>query len=189
MTDEPLSFMARLKRHHIFRVASVYAIAAWILVQIANAVFPDVGLTRADVRSVLVVMALGFPVALILGWMFIPPSKENLAKFSRWQHLRWRLGSVLTLVIVVLVIISGVYIWKVNALHLKAKAHSAVVSTSAPVIRANIPTKSIAVLPFENLSADKNNAYFTAGMRDMILTKLADIGELKVIARTSTEKM
>ncbi|MGB9429484.1 MAG: hypothetical protein WCC11_06345 [Gammaproteobacteria bacterium] len=110
MTDAPLSFMARLKRHHIFRVASVYAIAAWVLIQVANGVFPDIGLTRADVRVVIAAVALLFPVALVLGWMFIPPSKENPAKFSSWQHLRWKLGSVLTLVIVVLVVISGIYL-------------------------------------------------------------------------------
>ncbi|HVC28686.1 MAG TPA: hypothetical protein VNF48_03980 [Gammaproteobacteria bacterium] len=76
---ETLSFMARLKRHHIFRVASVYAVVAYILIQAANAVFPDNGLSRADVRYIIAVAALLFPVALVLGWMFIPPSKENPA--------------------------------------------------------------------------------------------------------------
>jgi len=71
--------MARLKRHHIFRVASVYAVVAYILIQAANAVFPDNGLSRADVRYIIAVAALLFPVALVLGWMFIPPSKENPA--------------------------------------------------------------------------------------------------------------
>jgi len=189
MVDEPLSFMARLKRHHIFRVASVYAIAAWVLIQVANGVFPDIGLTRADVRIVIVAVALLFPVALVLGWMFIPPSKENPTKFSSWQHLRWKLGSMLTLVIVVLVTISGIYLWHVQTRQLKEEevaASKAATPVPAPVATTTIPAKSIAVLPFENLSADKNNAYFADGMQDLILTKLADIGDLKVIARTST---
>ena len=133
-------------------------------------------------------LALLFPVVLVLSWMFIPPSKENPAKFSRWQHLRWRLGSVLTLVIVMLVTLSGTYLWHAHARHLKAEE---VAATKAPAVTPApattvIPAKSIAVLPFENLSPDKNNAYFADGMQEMILTKLADIGDLKVIARTST---
>ena len=67
-----------------------------------------------------------------------------------------------------------------------AVAASATVPKPAPA--TSIPAKSIAVLPFENLSSDKNNAYFADGMQDLILTKLADIGELKVISRTSTMK-
>jgi len=193
MADEPLSFMARLKRHHIFRVASVYAIGAWVLLQLANSVFPDLGWPRQSVLILIVAVALLFPVVLVLGWMLIPPSKDNPARYSRWQHLRWRLGSVLTLVIVVLVVISGAFLWQVNTRHARAeavaKAHAAStpITTPAPPVATGIPAKSIAVLPFENLSADKNNAYFADGMQDMILTKLADIGDLKVIARTSTE--
>ena len=192
MADEPLSFMARLKRHHIFRVASVYAIGAWVLLQLANSVFPDLGWPRQSVLILIVAVALLFPVVLVLGWMLIPPSKDNPARYSRWQHLRWRLGSVLTLVIVVLVVISGAFLWRVNTRYARAeavaKAHAAPtpITTPAPPVATGIPAKSIAVLPFENLSTDKNNAYFADGMQDMILTKLADIGDLKVIARTST---
>lgn len=189
MAEEPLSFMARLKRHHIFRVASVYAVAAYILIQAANAVFPDIGLSRADVRFIIAALALLFPVALVLGWMFIPPSKENPAKFSSWQHVRFRVGSVLALVIVVLVVLSGVYLWRANERYMKAEAVAttkAPSATPAPAAATAIPAKSIAVLPFENLSDEKANAYFADGMQDMILTKLADISDLKVIARTST---
>ena len=194
MPDEPLSFMARLKRHHIFRVASVYAIGAWVLLQLANSVFPDLGWPRQSVLILIVAVALLFPVVLVLGWMLIPPSKDNPARYSRWQHLRWRLGSVLTLVIVVLVVISGAFLWRVNTRHARAeavaKAHAAStpITTPAPPVATGIPAKSIAVLPFENLSTDKANAYFADGMQDLILTRLADIGDLKVIARTSTAK-
>jgi TolB-like protein len=187
MTDAPLSFMARLKRHHIFRVASVYAIAAWVLIQVANGVFPDIGLTRADVRVVIAAVALLFPVALVLGWMFIPPSKENPVKFSSWQHLRWKLGSVLTLVIVVLVVISGMYLWRVQTRQLKAEEIAATktsVASSAPAA-TSIPDKSIAVLPFSNLSGDQDNVYFSDGITEEILNALAQIPDLKVTARTS----
>ncbi|MGB9430537.1 MAG: hypothetical protein WCC11_11795 [Gammaproteobacteria bacterium] len=188
MADALLSFMARLKRHHIFRVASVYAIVAWVLIQVANGVFPDIGLTRADVRVVIAAVALLFPVALVLGWMFIPPSKENPAKFSSWQHLRWKLGSVLTLVIVVLVVISGIYLWHVQSRQLKAEEVAATkppAATSAPVAATVIPAKSIAVLPFVNLSGDPQNKYFSDGITEEILNALAQIPDLKVAGRTS----
>ncbi len=181
--------MARLKRHHIFRVASAYAVAAYVLILVANAVFPDIGLSRADVRYIIAAAALLFPVALVLGWMFIPPSKQNPDRFSHWQQLRFRLGSVLTVVIVVLVTLSGIYLWHANERYIRLKAESKhAVASPAPTAATVIPAKSIAVLPFENLSADTNNAYFADGMQDLILTKLAQIGDLRVISRTSTQQ-
>jgi len=189
MVDESLSFMARLKRHHIFRVASGYAVVAYALILVANAVFPDIGLSRADVRYIIATLGLLFPVALVLGWMFIPPSKQNPDQFSHWQRLRFRLGSVLALVIVVLVTVSGIYLWRANEHFIKLEAVSKhAVSTPAPAVITSIPAKSIAVLPFENLSADKANAYFAVGIQDQIITSLANINGLKVIARTSAEK-
>ncbi|MDE2234699.1 MAG: tetratricopeptide repeat protein [Gammaproteobacteria bacterium] len=186
--EEPLSFMARLKRHHIFRVASAYAVAAYVLILVANAVFPDIGLSRSEVRYIIAAAALLFPVALVLGWMFIPPSKQNPDRFSHWQQLRFRLGSVLTVVIVVLVTLSGIYLWHINEHYIKVESVAKTATTPAPSTATAIPTKSIAVLPFENLSTDKNNAYFSAGIQDEILTRLAKIHALKVISRTSTLK-
>ncbi len=180
--------MARLKRHHIFRVASAYAVAAYVLILVANAVFPDIGLSRADVRYIIAILALLFPVALVLGWMFIPPSKQNPDQFSHWQQLRFRLGSILAVVIVVLVTLSGIYLWHANERYIKLESVAKTAATSAPSTATDIPAKSIAVLPFENLSADKNNAYFADGMQDLILTKLAQIGDLRVISRTSTQQ-
>ncbi len=183
MADEPLSFMARLKRHHIFRVASVYAIAAWVLIQLANSIFPDIGWPRQSVLILIVVVALLFPVVLVLGWMFIPPSKENPAKFSSWQHLRWRLGSVLTLLIVVLVTLSGGYLWKINTRHRNAENVAAKVSVPA---ESPLLPDSVAVLPFANLSGDPGNQYFSDGISEEILNTLSQIPGLNVIGRTSS---
>ena len=154
--------MGRLKRHHIFRVASVYAIAAWVVIQLANSIFPDLGWPRQSVLILIVAVALLFPVVLVLSWMFIPPSKENPAKFSSWQHLRWRLGSILTLVIVALVVISGGYLWRFNARHLKAETAAASTALTTPVSAAiiSMPAKSIAVLPFVNMSGDPQERLF-----------------------------
>ncbi|MGA9852723.1 MAG: hypothetical protein WBR15_07315 [Gammaproteobacteria bacterium] len=190
MADEPLSLMARLKRHHIFRVASAYAVVAYILIQVANAVFPDIGLSRTDVRIFIVIVALLFPVALVLGWMFIPPSKDNPAKFSHWQHIRFRVGSVLALIIVVLVIFSGAYLWHANERYMKAEAVAAAaakISAVTPIPGATtvIPAKSIAVLPFVNESGDQDQLYFSDGLSDDLINALSQFAALKVFSRNS----
>ena len=177
MTTKKLSFMERLKRHHIFRVASLYATVAWVLILVANQVFPNIGLTHVATRALIVALALGFPVALALGWTFITPSDVDPKKLSRWRKLRWRLGGAVSLVAILLAAGSGIYLWRVNER-----------LPGASLSSGDIPSKSIAVLPFENMSKDADNAYFASGMQDMILTKLAGIKDLKVISRTSTEK-
>ncbi|MDE2274459.1 MAG: hypothetical protein KGL00_09710 [Gammaproteobacteria bacterium] len=161
----------------------MYAIAAWVLLQLANSVFPDLGWPRQSVLILITAVALLFPVVLVLGWMFIPPSKDNPAKYSRWQHLRWRLGSVLTLLIVVLVTLSGGYLWKINTRHLNAENVAAKVSV--PAENAFLPD-SVAVLPFANLSGDPRNQYFSDGISEEILNTLSQIPRLNVIGRTSS---
>ncbi|MGH8322049.1 MAG: tetratricopeptide repeat protein, partial [Gammaproteobacteria bacterium] len=181
MTDAPLSFMGRLKRHHIFRVASAYAVTAYILILVANAVFPDIGLSRADVRYIIAMIALLFPVALVLGWMFIPPSKENPDKFSHWQRLRFRVGSALTLVIVVLVTVSGIYLWRANVHYIEDTAEA----TAKTAAAAAIPAKSIAVLPFINEGGHEDERYFSDGLSEDLITALSQFAGLKVISRYS----
>ncbi|MGH8321655.1 MAG: tetratricopeptide repeat protein [Gammaproteobacteria bacterium] len=187
--DEPLSLMARLKRHHIFRVASAYAVTAYVLILVANAVFPDIGLSRADVRYIIGALALLFPVALVLGWMFIPPSQQNPDKFSHWQRLRFRLGSALTFVIVVLVTISGIYLWHANVRYMKDAAIAAAKAsavTTAPFAGTTIPASSVAVLPLANMSGDPKQQYFSDGLSEELITDLTQINGLKVIGKYSS---
>ena len=190
MADESLSFLARLKQHHIYRVVAGYAVGAWIVMQAATRVFPYFGWSGA-VPILIIILILGFPVILVLAWMFIKP--KDPAK-SGWQQRHWKLGAGFSIAVLILVVISGFYVWRFSARHAQLSVAaaqpsgvSAVASSSAPASATLIPAKSIAVLPFENLSGDKNNAYFAAGIQDEILTKLASIRDLKVISRTSTE--
>ncbi len=186
--NNPPGFFARFKQHHVYRVVTVYAITAWVLMQLANSLFPDLGWPRQSVLILIVAVALLFPVVLVLSWMLIPPSKENPAKFSRWQHLRWRLGPVLTLVIVVLVMLSGAYLWHTRTRHLETKEIAAAklpAVTPAP-LATTIPAQSVAVLPFVNESDHESQQYFSDGLSEDLITALSQFAGLTVIGRDSS---
>ncbi|MGH8307308.1 MAG: tetratricopeptide repeat protein [Gammaproteobacteria bacterium] len=162
----------RLKQHHIYRVAVGYGTAIAIGIQVVARAFPYFGWSAA-VPAVIIILIAGFPVAIVLAWLLVKPTDP--AQQTVWQKRHWKLGAIVTPVVIAAVVVSGIYAFRIGEQHAQRLA-----DLSA------IPAKSIAVLPFENLSADKNNDYFVAGMQDLILTKLADIGDLKVISRTST---
>lgn len=180
MAEESANFLARLKQHHMYGVVVAYAVVVGFLIQLVSRAFPYFGWTGA-VPTVIVVLLLGFPVVVVLAWLLIEP--KGAAKPDTWQRRHWKLSALTTAVVIVLVVISGFYALQFS------RQHASMLEGSAPSqsqALAAVPAKSIAVLPFENLSAEKENEYFVAGMQDLILTKLADVGDLKVISRTST---
>ncbi|MDN5863926.1 MAG: tetratricopeptide repeat protein [Gammaproteobacteria bacterium] len=186
------SFLEELKRRHVYRVAAAYAVTAWLLLQVANVILPTFGVPGWLLKVLIAVFVSLFPVALLLAWAFEATSagvrRTEPAQSSRARPAAQgrRVGLCINLAIsVVLAAAVGVLAWQITARPAQPKAS---VGRSVPPAATVIPAKSIAVLPFENLSADKKNAYFAAGIQDLILTKLADIGGLKVIARTSTMK-
>ncbi|MGH8114036.1 MAG: tetratricopeptide repeat protein [Rhodanobacteraceae bacterium] len=176
-----------LKRRHVYRVAVAYAVVGWLLIEVATQVFPVFHMPDWADQLVVLLIVIGFPIALILAWAFemtpegvrrTEPADSPAARAPA-QHRR--VGQTLNIIIIgVLAAAVGVLAWR-----LSTRSHSSVASATNAA-RSAILAKSIAVLPFENLSNDKNNEYFVAGMQDLILTKLADIGDLKVISRTST---
>ncbi|MBV8062729.1 MAG: hypothetical protein JOY51_03990, partial [Nevskia sp.] len=171
------NFIAELRRRNVLRVAAFYAAAAWLLVQVATQVFPFFDIPNAVVRWVVIAAVLGFPAALALSWFYEltpqglklesqiapgdPVHREGGRRLDRWI--------ILVLGLAVVVLLAG--------LLLRHPAGSGPAAAD----------KSIAVLPFENLSDDKSNAWFAQGMQDEILTRLAKIGALKVISRSSTQ--
>jgi TolB-like protein len=169
----PKNFFAELKRRNVYKVAIAYAVVAWLLMQIATQTFPFFEIPNWMVRAVIVLLILGFPIALILAWAFeLTPeglkrteSADELAKKPAHSRL-WLYVVVVAGAISVGVFFLGRY-------------------TSSKQ-SAELPAKSIAVLPFENLSGNPENAYFTDGIQEEILMRLAKIGDLKVISRTST---
>ena len=163
--------------------------AGWLLVQVVTQVFPIFEVSALAQRIIVLVIVAGFPFALILSWLFditsqgivrtgeLPASGEAPAvrreRLGIDRKLNYVLGALL------LVAIAYFAAERVGLINGARKTSFAVTA---------IPEKSIAVLPFENLSSDKENAYFADGIQDEILTKLASIADLKVISRISTAK-
>jgi TolB-like protein len=174
------NFFAELKRRNVYKVAVAYAVVAWLLIQIATSTFPVLEIPNWATKLVIALVVLGFPVALILAWAFelTPqgiqltrgPTEEQLPKRPERRGVFWTL--------VTLGAIAGLLL----SFHFGRRWQP----TSATQHQAAPGKRAVAVLPFENLSEDKANAYFADGMQDEIITRLANIGDLKVISRTST---
>lgn len=172
---EPGSFLAELKRRNVYKVAVAYAIVSWLLIQIATQVFPFFEVPGWVVRAVVVLLVLGFPIALVLAWAYelTPEGIERTENVEPGKSIRRSTGRKLDFLII------GVLAVVIALLVLDRYR-------DPPVAASTAPEKSIAVLPFENLSAQPENAHFAAGVQDEILSTLAKIAELKVISRTST---
>src|SRR4026208_171726 len=158
-------FFEELQRRAVYRVAAAYIIAAGFIIQIGSAVFPAWDLPNWTLRPVVVVLLMGFPIALILAWAYdVTPQGIQVTKAPPGVHRR---RNIITL------IVAGLAISGVAGFFLFPRASGRHVE------------KSIAVLPFQSLSDEKENAYFADGMQDDILTNLSKIGDLKVISRMS----
>src|SRR5437773_8521750 len=160
-------FLEEVKRRKVYRVAAAYVIAAGGIIQLASAAFPAWELPNWALRLVIVLLLLGFPIALILAWAYditaegVRPTPAIAAPRS---HRRRN---------VIMLVATGVAVSAAAGFFLlpRASAHKI--------------DKSIALLPFDNLSDEKENAYFADGIQDDVLTNLSKIGDLKVISRTS----
>src|SRR5687768_15028033 len=176
----PKRFFAELKRRNVYRVAVAYAVVAWLLIQIATQVFPFFEIPNWAVRLVVLLLALGFPVALILAWAFeLTPEGIQLTTGARPEGApRRRMRRPLFWSLIGVGAVAASFL----SFHFLRPAPAPPKEPGQPAGR-----RSVAVLPFENLSEDKANAYFADGMQDEIITRLAKIGELKVISRSSTQ--
>src|SRR2546421_4088405 len=157
-------FFEELKRRKVYRVAAAYIIAAGFIIQIASAVFPAWELPNWAFRFVVVLLLIGFPISLILAWAYDLTPQGIRATPAPRTHRRQNL---------IMLIAIGVVVSAVGGFFLFPRASPRNVE------------KSIAVLPFQSLSDEKENAYFADGMQDDILTNLSKIGDLKVISRMS----
>src|SRR5438045_6209503 len=172
-------FFAELKRRNVYKVAVAYAIVGWLLVQIATQVFPVLEIPNWVVRLVIVLVSAGFPITLVIAWAFeltpegIKRTEDvsipvgNGSKKRTWIYVVL-IGALLSM---------GLFF-----------VGRRVGQNTASAARTDLPAKSIAVLPFDSLSRDPDNAFFAEGVQDEILTRLVKVADLKVIARTSTQK-
>jgi TolB-like protein/Flp pilus assembly protein TadD len=179
------SFFRELKQRKVYRVALGYAVVAWLVIQISATVMPAYHAPDWILPSFITVIALGFPVALVLAWAFelkggvIEKTPEPTGTLSTANKRRVWLLAVAGLLISALAV-GGYWIW-----HPWRTALAGGATTAAALPQT---MKSIAILPFENLSEEKANAYFAEGVQNEILTRLATVHDLKVISRTSTAK-
>ena len=178
------SFFDELKRRKVYRVAAAYVVVGWLLIQAASILFPTFEAPAWVMKVFVTAIVLGFPVALVLAWAFdltpegIKPS-DDAGGSSSASAAVGRKGTAVIAVAAVLA--AGLLVYEF--MHTRRPASA---GPSAPAATASAIDKSVAVLPFENLSSDKENAFFAQGVQDEILTTLSRISGLRVISRTST---
>ena len=187
----PGNFFAELKRRNVVRMAGLYLVGAWLLTQVASTVLPMFGAPDWLPRSIVILLAIGFVPALIFSWVFelTPEGIKRDEEVAPEQSIGPQTGRRMDrMIIAVLILALGYFAFDKFVLAPRRVTRETGSQTSSLPNDATINPKSIAVLPFENLSDDKANAYFAEGIQDEILTKLASIADLKVISRISTAK-
>jgi TolB-like protein/Tfp pilus assembly protein PilF len=189
-TLAPRNFLTELKRRNVLRMAGLYLVGAWLVVQVAGTVLPMFGAPEWLPRTIVVLLAIGFIPAVIFSWVFeiTPEGLKREEEVERGQSITPRTGRRMDrMIIVVLALALGYFAF--DKFVLTPRREAALVASATPnESRSVVNTKSIAVLPFENLSEEKANAYFAEGIQNEILTRLATLRDLKVISRTSTAK-
>jgi TolB-like protein/Flp pilus assembly protein TadD len=170
--------LTELKRRNVYRAAVAYGVVAWFLTQLTTQVFPFFEIPNSAVRFVVIALAVGFPIAMLLSWLYeLTPEgivrTEDLHP-AQARSIQRATGRILDFIIIgaLLLVIAMLIVGRLPFYRQTGES---------------ISQKSIAVLPFENRSEDKANAYFAEGIQDEILTRLSKIADLKVISRTSTQ--
>ncbi len=176
------SIFQELKRRNVFRVAIIYAVVSWLLMQIGDVMFPALLLPDWTARMLVAFLILGFPIAIVFAWAYeiTPDGIKKTVDVAPDESITGLTGRKIDFVIigvlVVAVAVLGLNVWTDD--------------DAPPVELALVPEKSIAVLPFKNQSASAENAeFFASGVHDELLTLLSKLGQLKVISRTSVERL
>src|SRR5881227_1775021 len=181
------NFFAELKRRNVYKVGIAYIVAGWALSQGIAQVFPVFDIPNWIIRLIVLLIILGLPIALVLAWTFeLTPqgikrteTADAMPEIARQKKHTW----IYVVAIAGLFSIGLFFLGRCSAKNATPRQDASPARTEA----ATAPSKSIAVLPFDNLSRDPDNAYFCEGVQDEILTRLAKVADLKVISRTSTQ--
>jgi TolB-like protein/Flp pilus assembly protein TadD len=190
-----LSFINELRRRNVFRVATAYLAGAWLLVEVAGTLFPIYGLSEAAVRVVVTLLAIGFPITLVLSWVYeltpeglklekdidrtIPAPRDSTKKLDR-------------IIIVLLALALGYFAFDKFLLSPQRQAEELATATReahqegrSEILVESYGEKSIVVLPFVNMSSDPEQEYFSDGISEELLNLLAQVPDLRVISRSS----
>ncbi len=180
----PKGFFGELKRRNVYKVAVAYAVVGWLIAQIATQIFPFLEIPNWVVRFVIVLIAIGFPIALVIAWAF-EATPEGIKRTEVADTMPAVAGQKKHAWIYVVIVGAAISVALFFLGRYTAQSRE---GGRSPAAAGSLPQKSIAVLPFDNLSRDPDNAFFAEGVQDEILTRLAKVADLKVIARTSTQK-
>jgi len=178
------TFFAELKRRNVYKVAVTYAVVGWLIAQIATQIFPFLEIPNWVVRLIIVLIAIGFPIALVIAWAF-EATPEGIKRTEVADKMPAVAGQKKHAWIYVVIVGAAISVALFFLGRYTAQSRE---GGRPPATAGSLPQKSIAVLPFDNLSRDPDNAFFAEGVQDEILTRLAKVADLKVIARTSTQK-
>jgi len=186
-----MSFFQELKRRNVFRVGIAYGVAAWLLIQIADTVFPRIGLSDSAVTLVIALLAIGMAPALIFAWAFemTPEGLKREREVDRGESITPNTGKKLDRIIiysmaaVILFLLADRFL--INPVEPSAVAANPNVAEQEASAEP-APPPSVAVLPFVNMSGNADNEYFSDGLTETLLHMLAQLPELKVAARTSS---
>ena len=209
MTSDKPGFFEELQRRHVWRVAIAYAVAGWLLVQVATQVFPFFNIPNWAVRLVVLLIVIGFPIVVVFAWVYeltpegirrtaaadSPDARQGTEHRQIGRKLNTVIISVLVLAVVLL--LGNQFLWHdgmrartvatapVPAGIVAGPAPGDAAASPLPASTAAIPAKSVAVLPFTNESGKQDEQYFSDGLSDDLITALSQFAGLKVISRNS----
>ena len=187
-----MSLYRELKRRNVLRVAIAYLAGSWLLVEVAETIFPLFGFDDTPARILVIVLAIGFPLFLLFSWVFeiTPEGLKKEKDIDRTASVTHKTGKQLDRIIIILLALALAY-FAFDKFVLDPVEDAELVEETAQQVRSDVLVesygdKSIAVLPFINMSDDAGNEYFSDGISEELLNLLAKIPELRVIARTSS---
>lgn len=188
-----MSFLGELKRRNVIRVAVAYLVVSWLVLQVADVVFPALHLPEWSITLVTVLLGLGFLVALVFSWIFELTPEGLVRDTGQGDHSHaTRKLDVATIIAVIALI--GFMLWHSSSDRGQVRAPTVADGDRGQEPAPTVATTGqdglvlgVAVLPFENLSPDPDNAFFASGVHEDVLTFLSRVAELRVISRTSVE--